>query len=81
FQLTISQNLAQYGSLFLNVTAQDYWNRGGRDTFYQAGYSNSYRFGTYSVTLGRTQNAYGEPSNQIMLTTTIPLGKSRHAPM
>ncbi|TCG06051.1 fimbrial assembly protein [Paraburkholderia steynii] len=81
FQLTISQNLAQYGSVFLNVTAQDYWNRGGRDTFYQAGYSNSYRFGTYSVTLGRTQNAYGEPSNQIMLTTTIPLGKSRHAPM
>ena len=81
FQLTVSQKLAKYGSVFVNVTAKDYWNRGGRDTFSQAGYSNRYRFGTYSVTLGRTQNAYGDPSNQIMLTTTIPLGKSRHAPM
>ncbi|MFM0018413.1 fimbria/pilus outer membrane usher protein [Paraburkholderia azotifigens] len=81
FQLTISQTLAKYGSVFLNVTAQDYWNRGGRDLFYQAGYSNSYRFGTYSVTLGRTQNAYGTASNEIMLTTTIPLGRSRHVPM
>ncbi|WP_313065628.1 fimbria/pilus outer membrane usher protein [Paraburkholderia sp. LEh10] len=80
FQLTVSQSLAGYGSVFANVTAEDYWNRSGRNVFYQAGYSNGYRFGTYSVTLGRTENANGTPSNEIMLTTTISLGRSRRAP-
>jgi outer membrane usher protein len=80
FQLMVSQNLASYGSVFANVTAEDYWNRSGRNVFYQAGYSNGYRFGTYSVTLGRTENANGAPSNEIMLTTTISLGRSRQAP-
>ncbi|WP_346779222.1 fimbria/pilus outer membrane usher protein [Burkholderia sp. Ac-20365] len=81
FQLTISQGLKRYGSVFISASSQDYWNRSGRDLFFQAGYSNDFRFGTYSVTLGRTENANGSPSNEIMVTTTIPLGKSRYAPL
>ncbi|WP_239482687.1 fimbria/pilus outer membrane usher protein [Paraburkholderia sp. C35] len=81
FQLTISQGLARYGSVFISASSQDYWNRSGHDLYFQAGYSNDFRFGTYSVTLGRTENANGSPSNEVMVTTTIPLGKSRYAPL
>jgi outer membrane usher protein len=48
--------------------------------FFQAGYSNSFKYGTYSLTAGRTANSDGTMSNEIMLSTTIPLGHSQHAP-
>lgn len=79
-QLTIDQRLGKHGSVFATASSQSYWNRPGNDTFYQAGYSNSFKYGTYSVTAGRTQNSDGTMSNQFMVSTTIPLGRSQHAP-
>ncbi|NYH26353.1 fimbria/pilus outer membrane usher protein [Paraburkholderia bryophila] len=81
FQLSVNQNFKNYGSVFLSASAQQYWNRDGSDTFYQAGYTNSYKYGTYSVTAGRTRSANGSMSNQYMVSTTIPLGRSQHAPL
>jgi outer membrane usher protein len=78
-QLTVNQPLGQHGSVFGTASSQRYWNRPGRDVFFQAGYSNSFRYGTYSVSASRTQNADGTPSNQIMLSTTMPLGHGQHA--
>ncbi|MFC0399723.1 fimbria/pilus outer membrane usher protein [Paraburkholderia rhizosphaerae] len=80
-QVTVNQSLKDHGSVFLTASTQHYWNRGGSDTFFQAGYSNSYKYGTYSITAGRTRNSDGTMSNQIMLSTTIPLGHSQHAPL
>ncbi|WP_227245743.1 fimbria/pilus outer membrane usher protein [Paraburkholderia caribensis] len=80
-QLTVNQNLKDRGSVFATVSSQHYWNRPGRDVFYQAGYSNGFKYGTYSVTAGRTRSADGTLSNEIMLSTTIPLGHTQHAPM
>jgi len=80
-QLTVNQNLKDHGSVFATVSSQHYWNRPGRDVFYQAGYSNGFRYGTYSVTAGRTRSADGTMSNEIMLSTSIPLGHTQHAPM
>ncbi|MDQ7978533.1 fimbria/pilus outer membrane usher protein [Paraburkholderia sp. SARCC-3016] len=80
-QVTINQNLKDHGSVFFTASTQHYWNRSGSDTFFQAGYSNSYKYGTYSITAGRTRNSDGSMSNEIMLSTTIPLGHTQHAPM
>ncbi|HEY1998141.1 fimbria/pilus outer membrane usher protein [Paraburkholderia sp.] len=80
-QITVNQNFKDHGSVFLTASAQKYWNRSGSDTFYQAGYTNSFKYGTYSVTAGRTRNSDGQMSNLYMISTTIPLGHSQHSPM
>jgi outer membrane usher protein len=80
-QLTVNQNIKDHGTLFVSASSQQYWNRGGVDTFYQAGYTDSFKYGTYSVTAGRTRGSDGSMSNQFMLSTTLPLGRSQHAPM
>jgi outer membrane usher protein len=79
-QLTLNQSLKGHGSIYANVSSQTYWNRSGRDLFYQLGYSNSFKYGTYSVSASRTRDTNGEMSNEIMLSTAIPLGHSQHAP-
>ena len=56
-QVTINQNLKDHGSVFFTASTQHYWDRSGSDTFFQAGYSNSYKYGTYSITAGRTRMA------------------------
>ncbi|MFM0076901.1 fimbrial biogenesis outer membrane usher protein [Paraburkholderia sediminicola] len=81
FQVTVNQNFKEHGTVFLSASAQQYWNQGGSDTFYQAGYTNSFKYGTYSITAGRTRNADGSMSNQYMVSTTLPLGHSQHAPL
>ncbi|WCM23334.1 fimbrial biogenesis outer membrane usher protein [Paraburkholderia bryophila] len=80
-QLSLNQNFENYGSVFLSASAQQYWNRDGSDTFFQAGYTNRYKYGTYSVTAGRTRNTNGSMSTQYMVSTTIPLGHRQHAPL
>jgi outer membrane usher protein len=81
FQLSVNQNFKDHGTVFLSASAQQYWNHDGSDMFYQAGYTNSFKYGTYSITAGRTRNADGSMSNQFMLSTTMPLGHSQHAPL
>lgn len=81
FQLTVNQNFRDYGTVFLSASAQQYWNRNGSDTFYQAGYTDGFRYGSYSVTAGRTRSTRGAMSNQYMVSVTLPLGRSAHAPL
>ncbi|REE23256.1 outer membrane usher protein [Paraburkholderia sp. BL27I4N3] len=81
FQITLNQNFKRYGTVFLNASAQQYWNRSGNDLFYQAGYTNSFRYGTYSISAGRTRSSDGSMSDQIMLSTTLPLGRGRYSPL
>ena len=81
FQVTLNQNFKEYGTVFLNASAQQYWSRSGSDVFYQTGYSNRFRFGTYSLSAGRTRSANGAMSDQIMLSATLPLGQGQHSPL
>ncbi|WP_144112922.1 fimbria/pilus outer membrane usher protein [Paraburkholderia sp. BCC1886] len=81
FQMTVNQSFGGYGTVFVSASAQQYWNRSGSDSFYQAGYTNGFRFGTYSLSAGRTRNADGSMSNQFMVSTTLPLGHVQHAPL
>jgi outer membrane usher protein len=81
FQVTLNQSFKKYGTVFLNGSAQQYWNRSGSDVFYQAGYTNGFKYGTYSITAGRTRNSNGAMSDQIMLSATLPLGRNPRAPL
>lgn len=80
-QITVNQNFKSAGTVFLSASTRQYWNRGGSDTFYQAGYTNSFKYGTYSLTASRTRDMNGRPSSEYFVSTTIPLGHSQHAPL
>ena len=80
-QVSINQKLGDHGTMFVTGSSQNYWNRGGTDTLFQAGYTNAFKYGTYSLTAGRTRTMDGELSNEFLLSTTIPLGHTAHAPM
>ncbi|MBO3277694.1 fimbrial biogenesis outer membrane usher protein [Pseudomonas sp. Milli4] len=82
FQVNVSQPLGMnYGSLFLSGSAQNYWNADkGGDMSYQAGYSNGFRWGSFSLSASRTQSERGDNETQYMLSVSLPLGRSAHAP-
>lgn len=81
-QLTINQALpAGYGWLYVSGSTQDYWNREGRDTQFQAGYNNNYKQINYGISFGRQFNLnLNKWENRLMLTVSIPLGDSPRAP-
>lgn len=79
-QVTVNQRLGQSGSVYVTGSSQNYWNRSGTDTLYQAGYTNGFKYGTYSLSAGRSRTMDGELSNDYMLSLTLPLGRSSHAP-
>lgn len=79
-QATINQNLPQgYGSIHFTGSTQDYWDKSGRDTQIQAGYSNSYKRVNYSVSATRQLNLGTQKwDNQVMLNVGIPLGRHQN---
>jgi outer membrane usher protein len=81
-QVTINQTLRDgWGQFYLSGSTQDYWNRPGRDTQYQAGYNNSFKRVNYGVSISRpfdlTQQKW---DNRMMLNVSVPLGLGSHAP-
>lgn len=81
-QAMVSQSLAPgYGNFYLSGSTQDYWDRGGRDTQYQIGYSNNYENVTYGISASRQFNLNtADWDNQVMLNVSFPLGSGAHAP-
>lgn len=81
-QVNVNQPLADgYGSLYLSGSSQNYWQNGkSSDTSYQAGYSNSYRWGSLSLSASRTRMDRGDSDTQYMLSLSLPLGRTSHAP-
>ncbi len=81
FSITMNQQLgSRGGSLYLNALTSDYWNRSGTDRQFQLGYNNSFRRLSYGVSATRMRDAYGHYDNQYMLTFSLPVGVSAHAP-
>jgi outer membrane usher protein len=82
FQATVNQALpAGLGSIYVSGSTQNYWNRGGQDTQFQAGYNNNFRRISYGVSISRQYDVtLSKWDNQIMLTVGIPLGSGVHAP-
>ncbi|MBN3797613.1 fimbria/pilus outer membrane usher protein [Burkholderia sp. Ac-20392] len=75
FQVMLNQGLPdRWGSFYLSGSTVNYWNRGGNDTQFQAGYNNNFRRINYGVSAARqfdaTQNRW---DNRFMLNVSIPL--------
>lgn len=80
-QVNVNQPLAEgYGHLFLSGSSQNYWQTGrSGDTSFQAGYSNSYRWGNFSLSANRARMNRAETDTQYMLSLSLPLGRSRRS--
>ena len=79
--LTTSQDLGgtdrRYGSVYLNVSQQTYWNQSGSSRSVSVGYGNNWKQLSYNLSLSQTKDSrYGGAANstQVMLTMSIPLG-------
>jgi len=85
--LTTSQDLGgperRYGSVYLNVSQQTYWNQEGASRSVSVGYGNNWRQLSYNLSLSQTKDTrfggYGN-NTQVMLTMSIPLGGKLHSP-
>jgi len=80
-QLSASQTISDtLGSLNISASTQDYWNRSGRDTEYQAGYSNAFRWFNLNVNASRTRDLVNDKwDNKIAIGISLPLGDSAQA--
>ncbi|HTV87248.1 MAG TPA: fimbria/pilus outer membrane usher protein [Dyella sp.] len=55
--ITVNQSLGdRIGQLYLNASWRNYWNGAGRQVDFNAGYSNSWKSATYSVSVERTRD-------------------------
>lgn len=79
-QLNASQSLGEkWGSLFLTYVAQKENNQSGRHSSYQITYSNSYKWGSFSISADRTRDSLGVSSTKYLLSMNIPFGKDANA--
>lgn len=74
-EINVSQNIGR-GYLFLSGSLQNYWNDTGTDTQFQAGYNHSWNWGSASISASRAQNAFGGSENQMLLSVSLPIGKT-----
>lgn len=73
-EINVSQTVGR-GYLFVTGSVQNYWNDTGSDTQFQAGYNHSWNWGSASISASRTQDAFGESENQVLLSFSMPIGK------
>jgi outer membrane usher protein len=82
FSINLSQRLgARGGSIYVNGSVRDYWNRNSTDTQFQVGYNNSFGRISYNLSASRERDLFGHSDNRYMANLTIPLGNSSHAPI
>lgn len=65
-------NKHNYGSIYINGSWQSYWNDNNQTASYAMGYNNSFRYGSYSMSLQRTYDAFGKPDNSLYVNINIP---------
>ena len=61
FQINISQNLGDYGSLYISGSQQTYWNTSDTNTWYQLGYASGWQ-GLAIHSPGRGMNRLASPT-------------------
>ncbi|MCY1401582.1 Outer membrane usher protein HtrE [compost metagenome] len=74
YQMTVNQPLGENGSVFFYGSRQNYWNRSGSSTSFQAGYNTGFRWGTLGVSAFRTRDEGGEFDTTYMLNVSVPIG-------
>ena len=81
FSISVSQQLgAGAGSFYANASTTNYWNSPGTNTQFQAGYNNVFHHVSYSISATRSRDQLGRNDNQYLLSFSVPLGDTAHAP-
>ena len=75
-RLDVSQPLGNWGSVYVSARQQSYWNSSHTDKLIQLGYSGNYGQVNYNLFYNQYSNQYGPSNRQVMLTLSIPLGKT-----
>ncbi|HFS5793934.1 TPA: outer membrane usher protein [Citrobacter werkmanii] len=77
-QLNVSQPLdygdEDFGSLYANASWNRYWSQKS-NTQYSLGYSNSFRWGTYSITAQRSYDESDNADDSVYLSFNLPFEK------
>ena len=76
-----SQPLGKWGSVYVSARQQTYWNSAHKDRLVQVGYSGSYGMVNYNLFYNQYSNLYGPSNRQVMLSLSIPLGKTNSTAM
>lgn len=80
-QVNANQSLGEkWGSLSLIYSTQKEKNQSGQHSTYRITYSNSYKWGSFSISAYRTSDRFGVSSTQYVLNMNIPLGKEAYSP-
>lgn len=75
-QLNVSQQLNDYGSVFITGSQQSYWNTDNTDTLMQVGYSGTFAGISYTLSYNYNKNAGAPESDQIYaLNISLPLSR------
>ncbi|KAB8312630.1 outer membrane usher protein FimD [Erwinia endophytica] len=76
FQLSVSQQINDIGSLNLSATRQDYWNSTGSDKWYRAGFASSWHGVSYSLSYSLNESSgLPEKDRLLSLSVSVPLGR------
>ncbi|VWC53651.1 fimbria/pilus outer membrane usher protein [Burkholderia lata] len=74
--LTLSQPLGERrGTLNITGSVANYWNHAGSDINYSAGYNNSFRNISFSISASRQRSQGGQSGTLYYASVIIPLGK------
>lgn len=77
FQVNINQPLhygeKDLGSIYLTGSWDSYWGEDETTSQYSLGYSNSFQWGSYNISLQREYNEYGEENDRAYISLSIPL--------
>lgn len=81
-QLTLNQSLPQgYGNFYFSGSSRNYWDRQGRETQFQAGYSNNFGRVNFNVSVSRQYELFRQRwENRVSFSFGFPLGSASGAP-
>ncbi|WP_193015409.1 MULTISPECIES: fimbria/pilus outer membrane usher protein [Gammaproteobacteria] len=73
-QITLSQSLNDYGSVYFSTYQQDYWNRSGKERSISSGYSNNMGGVSYNLNYSYSSTPNQRKSdNHFAFSVSIPL--------
>ncbi|MBJ8896354.1 fimbrial biogenesis outer membrane usher protein [Citrobacter braakii] len=73
FQFTLSQSLAEWGSVFVSADNQDYWNSSASTRNIQTGYNGTLDKLTYSVTYSYNKISGSSNDRILFINLSVPL--------
>ncbi|WP_241611491.1 fimbria/pilus outer membrane usher protein [Rosenbergiella epipactidis] len=72
-EVSLSQSLGEYGSIYVNGSQQRYWNTSGSSRTAQLGYNGQSRRINYGIYWQTTKTQYGYSDNSVNVVLSIPL--------